>query len=176
MTSDSGTIKVFAAVLGGLGSPQTGGIANALMQLDGVRVWTPSLRLDQFRADIDLAVRLFPAREVVLIGHSFGGQRVLDSCTNLASFNIRVDYLVLLDPVAYEPLWSRTLAYPHGNAAPKICDIFRAANSFPVLPAAVSGGPDPVVVANATHNSLCHNPSVIASIVNRVAKLMKEGA
>jgi len=169
-------IKAFAAVLGGLGSPQTGSIAVALSRLDGVRVWTSSLRLDQFRADVNLAVRLFPAEKVVLVGHSFGAQRVLDSCSNLVNFNIRVDYLSLLDPVAFEPFWSRTLNYPTENAAPKVCDIFRAANSFPVFPAAIVGGPDPVVVAGTGHNSLCHNPSVIASIVNRVVKLTKEGA
>jgi len=167
-------IKAFAAVLGGLGSPQTGSIANALMQINGVRVWTPSLRLDQFRADVDLATRLFPVREVVLIGHSFGGQRVLESCTHLANFNIRVDYLVLIDPVAYEPCWSRSLAYPQGKAAPVICDIFRAANSFPVFPTAISGSHAPIVVAGTGHNSLCHSKAVITAIVDRMAKLVKE--
>ncbi|MCL2641855.1 MAG: alpha/beta hydrolase, partial [Phycisphaerales bacterium] len=125
-------------------------------------------------ADVDFAVRVFPAEKVVLIGHSFGGQRVLDSCTNLINFNIRVDYLALLDPVAYEPFWAQTLNYPTGIAAPKICDIFRAANSFPVFPAAIVGGPDPIVIAGTTHNSLCHSPVVITAIVDRVAKLMKE--
>jgi len=169
-------MEVFAAVLGGLGSPQTGDITAALLQLDGVRVWTPSLYLDQFRADVNLAIRLFPAKKVAIIGHSFGAQRVLDACNGVFFYGIRVDYLALIDPVAFEPFWLRTLNYPTENAAPKICDIFRAANSFPVFPAAISGGPDPVVVANATHNSLCHNPSVIASIVDRVVKLAKEGA
>ncbi|MCL2647556.1 MAG: hypothetical protein FWD61_11215 [Phycisphaerales bacterium] len=164
-------IEIFVAVLGGLGSPQTGDIAVALSQLDGVRVWTSSLRLDQFRADVNLAIRLFPAEKVVLVGHSFGAQRVLDVCNGVFFYGIRVDYLALIDPVAFEPFWSRTLNYPTGNAAPKICDIFRAANSFPVFPATIVGGPDPIVIAGTTHNSLCHNPSVIASIVNRVAKL-----
>ena len=76
-------IKVFVALLGGLGSPQTGDIAKALSRLDGVKVWTPSLRLDQFRADIELAVRLFPSQKVALVGHSFGAQRVLETCNGV---------------------------------------------------------------------------------------------
>ncbi|MCL2645599.1 MAG: alpha/beta fold hydrolase [Phycisphaerales bacterium] len=173
MTSDSDD-RVFAVVLGGLGSPQTSDIAKALSRMDGVYVWTPSRVFDQFRADVELTVRLFPANTVVLVGHSFGAQRVLESCITVAHWNICVDYLVLIDPVAYEPLWSQTLAYPRGNAAPKICDIFRAANSFPVFPATINGGPDPIVVANTNHNSLCHSKTVITAIVDRVATLLKE--
>ncbi|MCL2646109.1 MAG: alpha/beta hydrolase [Phycisphaerales bacterium] len=169
MTGDTG-IKAFAAVLGGLGSPQTGDIVTAISQVDGVRVWTPSLTFDQFRADVNLAVRLFPARRVVLVGHSFGAQRVLEVCNGVLFYGIRVDYLALIDPVAYDPFWSRTLAYPQENAAPKICDIFRAANSFPVLPAAISGGPVPIVVAGTGHNSLCHSKAVITAIVDRVIR------
>jgi len=169
--ADGTGIDIFAAILGGLGSPQTGGIVKALSQVDGVRVWVPSLAFDQFRADVVLAVRLFPAKKVVLVGHSFGAQRVMEVCNDVLFYGIRVDYLVLLDPVAFDPFWSRTLAYPHGNATPKICDIFRAANSFPVLPAAISGGPDPIVVAGSNHNSLCHSQAVIAAICAATQKL-----
>ena len=173
MTNGSDIFEVFAAVLGGLGSPQTGDIAVALSRLEGVRVWIPSLRFDQFRADVELAVRVFPAKKVVLVGHSFGAQRVMEACKGVLFYGIRVDYLALLDPVAYVPFWSRVLSYPSGDAAPKICDIFRAANSFPVLPATIFGGPEPIVVAGADHNSLCHSSSVVDAIVGRVAKLAK---
>jgi len=162
------------AVLGGLGGPQTGDIAVALSRLDGVKVWMPSLRLDQFRADVELAVRLFPAKKVAIVGHSFGAQKALETCNGISFYGIRVDYLALLDPVAYDPFWSRTLNYPAGNAAPVLCDIIHAANWYPVVTATVVGGPVPSIVSNTSHNSLCHNPSVIASIVNRVAKLVKD--
>ena len=169
--NDSANIQVFVAVVGGLGSPQTNSIAGALSRIDGVRVWASSSRLDQFRADVDLAIRVFPAKRVVLVGHSFGAQRVLESCVNVARFNISVDYLALLDPVAYEPCWSRTLTYPPKHTAPTMCDIYLAANWYPVVTATVVGGPAPTIVGNANHNSLCRNSSVIASIVNRVTKL-----
>jgi len=169
--ADGTGIDIFAAILGGLGSSQTGDIAKALSQVDGVRVWTPSLTFDQFRADVNLAVRLFPARKVMLVGHSFGAQRVLEVCNGIFFYGIRVDYLALLDPVAYDPFWARSLNYPQENAAPKICDIFRAANSFPVLPAAISGGPDPIVAAGTGHNSLCHSSTVITAICATARKL-----
>jgi len=173
MTNDS-NIKVFAAVVGGLGFPQTGVIAGAIDRLDGVRVWTPERGYDNFRADVDLAVRLQPAKKVVLIGHSFGAQRVLESCRNMFLYKIRVDYLAMLDPVCYIPLWARTLVFPKDYESPRVCDIFRASNSFPVIPANITGGPKPIVIDGSCHNSLCQFPTVIDAIVSRVAELVKE--
>lgn len=162
---------VFAIIVGGLGMDQTHDIRTALEALDpmGVGVWSPP-GLDDWEADIVQAALIRPAKDLVLIGHSFGGHTCVDACQPLAEKGVRVSYLALLDPVSHKAGVSE-LQFPTGDAAPLAYDYWTCdRGTFGVTPANVVGAVSETV-QNSSHNSLPHIPRIIDAIVTKVLKL-----
>lgn len=162
---------VFVIVAGGLGEPQTAAIIAALRPLEpmGVRIWTPPMGNDQYKGDFVAAAMVRPAKKLAIIGHSFAGQTAIEADIELAKQGVTTDYLGLMEPTAFKPIWA-DLELPQNGAAPAFYDWLRASNSFPVHSAYVDGA-IAQRIDGTNHNSLCRHPAVIKLIYERVRTL-----
>jgi hypothetical protein len=162
---------VLAIVLGGLGTPQTLSIIQALRVIPGVFVWSPG-RKSEYTADVAQAVELFPSRQLVGIFHSFACQTGIEACDQVrAKTGRRFDYFCIEDPVSHDPLWADEMEMPAAEAAPICSDLFYAETAGALVRRAKIIGAESKVIAGTTHNTLPHNPEVIAAIVARVQAL-----
>lgn len=164
-------IIVGAFCCGGWMSSQIGKVFEALGGIHGVMPWVPPFDTNQYKASVVDAVRVFPTKKVALFMHSFACQTGLETCAELYEFDIKVDYMMLIDSVCHDPFWAPTMEYPV-KGAPLVCDIFRSEFPVGVSRAEIVGGPEPIVVPGTDHNTVAHSDIVLARVKSRASELL----
>ncbi len=146
--------------IGGLGSSQcTPDLLAALETIPGAEIWRGTSNNEFADSDgIWGFINASPISPVYLIGHSLGCDQALTTAAMLGS---RCVGLALLDPV-WQP--------KHQPACPAL--VFHAGNSFP-FPQATVNGVEGETVEGTTHNSLCHDPMLLAKIVKDIAGIIE---
>lgn len=161
-------------VLGGLWGDQTQEIC------DKIRLGCPRADVVQgkgvngYESDVESLLAPYAGKKyLVLVGHSFGGQRVLEE-----SFARGPRLLVLLDPVLYEPLWGQSHALPPGAfskfdpAASGTTGVMWYRRSDTVGPDGLEPPPGFIVrIAPGGHDSVPHDDDVIDAVVAAIGAL-----
>jgi pimeloyl-ACP methyl ester carboxylesterase len=88
---------VLVVIVGGLGESQMKDITAALSNSDATVVSASSW--DGYKLDIAAEIKGHESDQIILVGHSFGGQAVLDACKALPA--VHIQEVILIDPVAY---------------------------------------------------------------------------
>lgn len=145
--------------VGGLGLSQLGDIVNAIAPLPGVEILSWD-RVNEYgdSADIWAFLNAHPESPAYLIGHSLGVDQAI-SCALL--LKERCVGVALLDPVWFEK---------PNPGCPAL--VFHADNSFPFPQGSVKDITG-TTIEGTTHNSLAHDPRVIAKIVDVVRTIAR---
>lgn len=157
--------RVIVLCLGGLGDNCTG------PDFDAVKAGCPGVDViniadrDAYRVDLAAWLKEHPPapnQKLVIIAHSWGTNRAI-----VTAQAVKVDYLCLLDPVAWV---GKTMILPAGVAA---CDVFYRADGHILDPvnANIIGDVDLTEKVSGDHGAMTRDPRVLSRIVERINSL-----